>query len=40
VPIDQQLLGLFTVTTLIAMITPGPDMLFDWHDCLIWSHVA
>jgi threonine/homoserine/homoserine lactone efflux protein len=28
VPIDQQLLVLFTVATLIAMITPGPDMLF------------
>ncbi|GAA5043641.1 threonine/homoserine/homoserine lactone efflux protein [Thermocatellispora tengchongensis] len=27
-PIDQRLLALFTVTTLIAMITPGPDMLF------------
>ncbi|NRQ37398.1 LysE family translocator [Nonomuraea sp. NN258] len=27
-PIDQHLLLLFTVTTVIAMITPGPDMLF------------
>jgi threonine/homoserine/homoserine lactone efflux protein len=27
-PIDPQLLALFTLTTLIAMITPGPDMLF------------
>ena len=27
-PIDQQLLVLFTVTTIVAMITPGPDMLF------------
>ncbi|MFI6513765.1 LysE family translocator [Streptosporangium sp. NPDC050855] len=27
-PIDQHLLVLFTVTTIIAMITPGPDMLF------------
>jgi threonine/homoserine/homoserine lactone efflux protein len=27
-PIDQQLLVAFTVTTLIAMVTPGPDMLF------------
>jgi threonine/homoserine/homoserine lactone efflux protein len=27
-PIDQRLLVLFTVTTTIAMITPGPDMLF------------
>ncbi|WP_157246025.1 LysE family translocator [Nonomuraea typhae] len=27
-PIDAQLLALFTVTTAIAMITPGPDMLF------------
>jgi threonine/homoserine/homoserine lactone efflux protein len=27
-PIDQRLLVLFTVTTAIAMITPGPDMLF------------
>jgi threonine/homoserine/homoserine lactone efflux protein len=26
--IDQHLLVLFTVTTVIAMITPGPDMLF------------
>ncbi|MBA9002930.1 LysE family translocator [Thermomonospora cellulosilytica] len=25
---DQRLLVLFTVTTLIAMVTPGPDMLF------------
>ncbi|MFI6496509.1 LysE family translocator [Nonomuraea typhae] len=27
-PIDPQLLALFTVTTAIAMITPGPDMVF------------
>ncbi|HUR08029.1 MAG TPA: LysE family translocator [Nonomuraea sp.] len=27
-PIDQHLLLAFTVTTIIAMITPGPDMLF------------
>ncbi|MEU4834036.1 LysE family translocator [Streptosporangium sp. NPDC023615] len=27
-PIDQHLLMLFTVTTIIAMITPGPDMVF------------
>jgi threonine/homoserine/homoserine lactone efflux protein len=27
-PIDQHLLVLFTMTTVIAMITPGPDMLF------------
>jgi threonine/homoserine/homoserine lactone efflux protein len=27
-PIDQQLLIAFTVTTLVAMVTPGPDMLF------------
>jgi len=27
-PIDQHLLAAFAVTTLIAMITPGPDMLF------------
>jgi threonine/homoserine/homoserine lactone efflux protein len=27
-PIDQHLLVLFTVTTAIAMVTPGPDMLF------------
>lgn len=27
-PIDQHLLVLFTATTLIAMIAPGPDMLF------------
>ncbi|MCE7000442.1 LysE family translocator [Saccharothrix sp. S26] len=27
-PIDPHLLALFTVTTLVAMITPGPDMLF------------
>ncbi|QQQ78809.1 LysE family translocator [Saccharothrix sp. 6-C] len=27
-PIDQHLLVLFTVTTVVAMITPGPDMLF------------
>jgi threonine/homoserine/homoserine lactone efflux protein len=27
-PINQHLLVLFTVTTIIAMITPGPDMLF------------
>ncbi|GAA3578975.1 LysE family translocator [Nonomuraea rosea] len=27
-PIDTHLLALFTVTTMIAMITPGPDMLF------------
>ncbi|MCF2532364.1 LysE family translocator [Yinghuangia soli] len=27
-PVDQQLLIGFTLTTIIAMITPGPDMLF------------
>ncbi|MBF6331478.1 LysE family translocator [Nocardia transvalensis] len=27
-PIDQHLLVAFTLTTIIAMITPGPDMLF------------
>lgn len=27
-PIDQQLFVAFTITTIIAMITPGPDMLF------------
>lgn len=27
-PIDSHLLALFLLTTLIAMITPGPDMLF------------
>ncbi|MFJ6671740.1 LysE family translocator [Actinosynnema sp. NPDC091369] len=27
-PIDQHLLVLFTLTTVVAMITPGPDMLF------------
>ena len=27
-PIDSHLLALFLVTTLIAMVTPGPDMLF------------
>lgn len=27
-PIDSHLLVLFLVTTSIAMITPGPDMLF------------
>jgi threonine/homoserine/homoserine lactone efflux protein len=27
-PVDQHLLVLFTATTLVAMITPGPDMLF------------
>jgi threonine/homoserine/homoserine lactone efflux protein len=27
-PIDQRLLALFTVATIIAMLTPGPDMLF------------
>jgi threonine/homoserine/homoserine lactone efflux protein len=27
-PVDLHLLLLFTVTTLVAMITPGPDMLF------------
>ncbi|GAA3823356.1 LysE family translocator [Sphaerisporangium flaviroseum] len=27
-PIDQHLLALFTVTAIIAMIAPGPDMLF------------
>ncbi|MEW9548299.1 LysE family translocator [Nonomuraea sp. NPDC050783] len=27
-PIDPHLLALFTLTTLVAMITPGPDMLF------------
>jgi threonine/homoserine/homoserine lactone efflux protein len=28
VPIDEKLLLAFTITTVIAMITPGPDMLF------------
>ncbi|MFD0201707.1 MULTISPECIES: LysE family translocator [Saccharothrix] len=27
-PIDHHLLVLFTLTTIVAMITPGPDMLF------------
>ncbi|MEU4701007.1 LysE family translocator [Nonomuraea dietziae] len=27
-PVDHNLLMLFTVTTIVAMITPGPDMLF------------
>ncbi|WP_067486498.1 LysE family translocator [Actinomadura hibisca] len=27
-PIDQHLLLAFTLTTIVAMITPGPDMLF------------
>ncbi|WP_433516076.1 LysE family translocator [Nonomuraea sp. CA-143628] len=27
-PIDSHLLVLFTLTTIVAMITPGPDMLF------------
>ncbi|GAA3395249.1 LysE family translocator [Cryptosporangium minutisporangium] len=27
-PIDPHLLALFTLTTIVAMITPGPDMLF------------
>ncbi|MBP2339836.1 threonine/homoserine/homoserine lactone efflux protein [Saccharothrix coeruleofusca] len=27
-PIDPQLLAVFTLTTIVAMITPGPDMLF------------
>lgn len=27
-PIDQHLLAVFLVTTMIAMLTPGPDMLF------------
>ncbi|MER5265976.1 LysE family translocator [Actinosynnema sp. NPDC002837] len=27
-PIDQHLLVLFTLTTVVAMVTPGPDMLF------------
>ncbi|MFI0349497.1 LysE family translocator [Actinomadura sp. 9N407] len=27
-PIDQHLLVVFTLTTIVAMITPGPDMLF------------
>ncbi|MEV4172052.1 LysE family translocator [Nonomuraea sp. NPDC049709] len=27
-PLDPHLLALFTVTTVIAMVTPGPDMLF------------
>ncbi|GAA3447147.1 LysE family translocator [Planomonospora venezuelensis] len=27
-PIDPHLLALFTATTIVAMITPGPDMLF------------
>ncbi|MGH3646811.1 MAG: LysE family translocator [Micromonosporaceae bacterium] len=27
-PIDQHLLAVFTLATIVAMITPGPDMLF------------
>jgi threonine/homoserine/homoserine lactone efflux protein len=27
-PIDQHLLVVFTVTAIVAMVTPGPDMLF------------
>lgn len=27
-PVDQQLLLAFTLTTIVAMVTPGPDMLF------------
>ncbi|MFI6517810.1 LysE family translocator [Spirillospora sp. NPDC050679] len=27
-PIDPHLLAVFTVTTIIALVTPGPDMLF------------
>ncbi|MGI5211843.1 LysE family translocator [Plantactinospora sp. CA-290183] len=27
-PIDQHLLVAFTLTTMVAMVTPGPDMLF------------
>ncbi|MET8865700.1 LysE family translocator [Nonomuraea sp. NPDC004580] len=27
-PIDAHLLAVFTVTTIVALITPGPDMLF------------
>src|SRR5882762_11927186 len=27
-PIDHQMLVLFAVTTTVAMVTPGPDMLF------------
>ncbi|GAB2614592.1 LysE family translocator [Streptomyces capparidis] len=27
-PVDQHLLAAFALTTLVAMITPGPDMLF------------
>ncbi|GII03589.1 LysE family translocator [Planobispora takensis] len=27
-PIDSHLLAVFTVTTIVALITPGPDMLF------------
>ncbi|WP_086821017.1 LysE family translocator [Allokutzneria sp. NRRL B-24872] len=27
-PVDPHLLALFTMTTLVAMLTPGPDMLF------------
>ncbi|MFB9907922.1 LysE family translocator [Allokutzneria oryzae] len=27
-PIDPHLLALFTLTTMVAMLTPGPDMLF------------
>ncbi|MFB4308393.1 LysE family translocator [Actinomadura sp. GTD37] len=27
-PIDPHLLAVFTVTTIVALITPGPDMLF------------
>ncbi|MEU1879720.1 LysE family translocator [Streptosporangium sp. NPDC020072] len=27
-PIDSHLLAVFTVTTVVALITPGPDMLF------------
>src|SRR5215469_4997191 len=28
VPVDQHLFILFLITTLVAMISPGPDMLF------------
>ncbi|WP_262403254.1 LysE family translocator [Actinomadura sp. CNU-125] len=27
-PIDPHLLAVFTVTTIVALVTPGPDMLF------------
>src|SRR5512139_815752 len=27
-PVDPHLLAVFTVTTIVALVTPGPDMLF------------